>query len=459
MHYSITFTETDYSSLTDHIFQSGSTEQAAYLLCGLSTTASESRLLVKEVIQVVPAEIISASRRHMEIAPQSFMRAMKWANAQRLSFVFVHSHPDGIVGHSAQDDRTEPSLFRTAYTRISGHALHASIVFSDIDHPQARVWHTNQSTSPVEVIRVIGNRFRFFQRNLGKNVSAGVFDRQVRAFGPEIQRLLQSLHVGIVGTGGTGSAVAEQLIRLGIGTLSLFEGQSLESSNITRVYGSRLTDVDRPKVEIIKRLAEEIGLGTQVHLFSEHITRLRAAEALRDCDVIFGCTDDEWGRSILCRLAIDYYIPVIDMGVKIDSKEGSILSVQGRATTLVPGTACLFCRGRITAEGVRAQVIESCNPKQAEELRQQRYAPELQDNAPAVIPFTSAVASSAVGELLHRLTGFMGSDRVSSEVIHLFDEGRIRTNLVLPRPDCFCGDRPRWGLADQQPFLGMLWQD
>jgi molybdopterin/thiamine biosynthesis adenylyltransferase len=459
MRYSITFTETDYSLLIDHIYQPSSTEQAAYLLCGLSTTPSESRLLVKQVIPVIPAEIISASGRHMEIAAQSFMRAMKWADAERLSFVFVHSHPDGTLGHSGQDDRTEPSLFRTAYTRIRGHALHASIVFSDVNRPQAQVWHVDQTTSPVEVIRSIGNRFRFFRRDARMNLSTGVFDRQVRAFGLEIQQLLKSLHIGIVGTGGTGSAAAEQLIRLGIGRLSLFEGQTLEESNVTRVYGSRLADVDRLKVEIIKRLAEDIGLGTEVRVFPQHITTLRAAEALRDCDVIFGGTDDEWGRSILCKLAIDYYIPVIDMGVKIDSKEGSILSVQGRATTLVPGTACLFCRGRITAEGVRAQVIESCNPKQAEELRQQRYAPELQDNAPAVIPFTSTVASTAVGELLHRLTGFMGSERISSEVIHFFDESRIRTNHVLPRPDCFCGDRQRWGLADQQPFLGMLWQE
>jgi molybdopterin/thiamine biosynthesis adenylyltransferase len=459
MRYSMTFTEIDYCSLIDHIYQPTSTEQAAYLLCGLSTTPSESRLLVKQVIPVVPAEIISASDHHMEIAAQSFMRAMKWADAEHLSFVFVHSHPDGTLGHSGQDDRTEPSLFRTAYTRIHGHALHASIVFSDINRPQARVWHLDQTTSPVEVIRVIGNRFRFFQRDPRMNLGTGVFDRQVRAFGLEIQQLLKSLHIGIVGTGGTGSAVAEQLIRLGIGRLSFFEGQTLEESNVTRVYGSRLSDVGRPKAEIIKRLAENIGLGTEVRVFPEHITRLKATEALRDCEVIFGGTDDEWGRSILCKLAIDYYIPVIDMGVKIDSEEGAIVSVQGRATTLVPGTACLFCRGRITAEGVRAQVIESCNPMQAEELRRQRYAPELQENAPAVIAFTSAVASTAVGELLHRLTGFMGSERISSEVIHFFDKSRIRTNHVLPRPDCFCGDRQRWGLADQQPFLGMLWQE
>jgi hypothetical protein len=458
MRYSITFVEDDYRSLAEHLHQPGFVEQGAYLLCSLSVTESESRLLVREVIPVRPEEIISASSSHMEIAPQSFMRAMKRADTKHLSFVFAHSHPYGPASHSPQDDITEPSLFRTAYTRISGQALHASIVSSGINQPQARVWHPDGSTCPVDVVRVIGNRFRYFRPMSTKNARLEIFDRQVRAFGAEIQQLLATLHIGIVGNGGTGSAVAEQLIRLGVGRLSLFEGQTLDASNVTRVYGSRLTDVDRPKVEIIERLAKEIGVGTEVTLFPRHITKSETAKALRDCDVIFGCTDDEWGRSILSKLAIDYCIPVFDMGVKIDSKEGSIVSVQGRVTTLLPGAACLFCRGRITAEGVRAQVIESCNPEQAEELRQQQYAPELQGNAPAVIAFTSAVASTAVSELLHRLTGFMGPDRVSSEVIHFFDQGRMRTNNLSPAPDCYCGNKERWGLGDQQPFLGMLWQ-
>lgn len=458
MRYSITFAEVDYRSLTDHLRQSGSTEQAAYLLCSLSVTASESRLLVREVVPVLPEETISASGRHMEIAPQSFMRAMKRADTGRLSFVFVHSHPDGPTCHSSQDDITEPSLFQTAYTRINGKAIHASIVISGIGHPRARVWYPDGTTSPVDVIRVIGNRFKFFHHDPQRNASAEIFDRQVRAFGMEIQHVLKNLHVGIVGNGGTGSAVAEQLIRLGAGKLSLFEGQTLDASNVTRVYGSRLTDVDVPKVQIIQRLAKDIGFGTEVIPFPEHITSLKSAEALRGCDVIFGCTDDEWGRSILSKLAIDYYIPVIDMGVKIDSSEGSIVSVQGRVTTLVPGSACLFCRGRITAEGVRVQVIESCNPSQAEELRRQRYAPELEGNAPAVVAFTTAVASTAIAELLHRLTGFMGAERTSSEVIHFFDQSRMRTNHLAPSLDCYCGDRQRWGLGDQRPFLGMLWQ-
>jgi proteasome lid subunit RPN8/RPN11 len=458
MRYSITFAEEDYQSLAGHLHQPGFTEQGAYLLCSLSITELESRLLVREVIPVRSEEVISASSNHMEIAPQSFMRAMKRADTKHLSFVFVHSHPYGPPSHSLQDDITEASLFRTAYTRIAGQAIHASIVSSGIDRPQGRVWHPNGSTSPIKVIRVIGNRFRFIHRIQPNDMSTEIFDRQVRAFGTEIQQLLAALHIGIVGNGGTGSAVAEQLIRLGAGRLSLFEGQTLEASNVTRVYGSRLSDVDQPKVQIIERLAKEIGFGTEVTLFPKHITDSQTAKALRNCDVIFGCTDDEWGRSILSKFAIDYYIPIFDMGVKIDSNEGTIISVQGRVTTLLPGAACLFCRGRITAEGVRAQVIESCNPEQAEELRRQQYAPELQGNAPAVIAFTSAIASTAISELLHRLIGFMGSDRVSSEIIHFFDQSRIRTNHLTPTDDCYCGDKERWGLGDQQPFLGMLWQ-
>jgi molybdopterin/thiamine biosynthesis adenylyltransferase len=460
MRYSITFTQEVYSALVDHLFQLGQTERAAYLLCGLSHTEAETRLLVRCLLPVLIQDVLTSSRSHMEIEPQSFMRAMKEADMNGVAFVFVHSHPPGVRDHSPADDKTEASLFRTAYIRIGTHsAVHASIVFSAPDCPSARVWHRDGSYSPVTMIRVIGDRFRFYGNLQAAGVGAQIFDRQIRAFGSAIQQMLGSLHIGIVGAGGTGSAVAEQLIRLGVGRLSEFDSQCLEASNTTRVYGSGLKDAGQPKVEIIRRHSDHIGLGTNVTAVDSDITQRASAELLRDCDVIFGCTDDELGRSILCRMATDYYIPVFDMGVKINSKDGEIVSVEGRVTTLVPGTACLFCRGRITAEGVSANVIAKHSKAQIDELRRQGYAPELHENAPAVIPFTTAVASAAVQELLHRLTGFMGSDRTSSEAILFFDQSRIRTNRVPPQAGCFCADHVNWGIGDQTPFLGILWQD
>jgi hypothetical protein len=245
---------------------------------------------------------------------------------------------------------------------------------------------------------------------------------------------------------------------LGIGSLILSDGDNFEPSNVNRVYGSRVTHAGIPKVRIIERLAAEIGLGTEVRVIPHPISFRSAIEEFRDCDAVFGCTDDELGRSLLSRFAVYFLIPVFDMGVKIDSENGTIRSIQGRVTTLMPGTACLNCRGRISARQISAEAKRAVNPAEAAELEQEGYIPELNAPAPAVIPFTSMIAATAVSEFLHRLTGFLGEDRDTSEVLHLIDETKIRRNHMLPQDNCFCGDRMYWGRGDTKPFLDSTWR-
>jgi hypothetical protein len=57
--------------------------------------------------------------------------------------------------------------------------------------------------------------FQFFDEGDNEQVDLAAFSRQILAFGEEFQRLLKKLHIGIAGLGGTGSAVCEQLVRLG----------------------------------------------------------------------------------------------------------------------------------------------------------------------------------------------------------------------------------------------------
>jgi molybdopterin/thiamine biosynthesis adenylyltransferase len=321
---------------------------------------------------------------------------------------------------------------------------------------RGRVWADRESPIPISTISVIGRVFQFFGYS-DTPVSTEIFDRQVRAFGTDLQQLLQTLTVGVVGLGGTGSAVCEQLIRLGARRLHVFDGDAIDRSNVTRVYGSSVPDVGVPKVENISRLAERIGLGCHVTAVAQPITFRSAAERLKECDIVFGCTDDEWGRSILNRLAFYHYIPVIDMGVRIASSRGVIESVQGRVTVLYPGTSCLFCRGRIGSQ-IAAEVLRATDPTAAETLRREGYIPELEEAAPSVIAFTTAVASTAVIELIQRLTGFMGTDRTATEVLHLFDQTRIRTNSRSSDPDCICTRIDKLGRGDSEPFLDSTWR-
>ncbi len=82
---------------------------------------------------------------------------------------------------------------------------------------------------------------------------------------------------------------------------------------------------------------------------------------------------------------------------------------------------------------------------------------ELETESPAVVTFTTAVASQGVAELLHRLAGFMGAERNSSEVLLRFHHSEVRTNRLRPSPDCHCAQTKHWGRGDQRSFLDLAW--
>ncbi len=457
MRYSVTFLEKDYETLEAHLAASND-EQAAFLICRTAQTDGETRLLVREFLPVTGEDIIEQSPVHMKIAPRAYTSAMKRANEENSCLIFVHSHPNGYPDHSGQDDVEEAKLFKTAYTRIRTPGVHGSLVLTSQGLSSARVWLPDGTSTDIERIRIIGRRARFWFSDQGAAELPQFFDRQVRAFGPDIQRLLSRLRVGIVGVGGTGSCVLEQLIRLGVGTLIISDGERFESSNVNRVYGSRVVDDNIAKIKIAQRLAADIGLGTKMELIDKPISYQSALKKFRDCDIVFGCTDDELGRSLLNSFAIYYYVPVFDMGVKIDSEDGVIRSINGRVTTLMNGAACLHCRGRISAERIAAQAKWEADPEGAQALQDEGYLPELGDPAPAVVAFTTTVAASAVTEFLHRLTGFMGMDRESTEVLHLIDQTSVRTNRVASQCDCFCANSYHWGRGDVRPFLDTTWR-
>lgn len=459
MRHSVTFLQPQFESLVAHLFSNEDSERAAFLLARQVVTANSINLLVGKVIPVEDANIISASRVHMAIRSRAYLGAMKEANLNGNSFIFVHSHPSGVAEFSMQDDGEEAALFKTAFVRIHHNVVHASLVFTDKNTFCGRVWSSEGTCSNVESLRIIGDRFQHLYSEPISDKPLEYFDRQARAFTAELQPVLKRLHVGIVGVGGTGSAVCEQLIRLGVGRLSIVDGGSFEKSNVNRVYGSTVFDENISKVNILARLAAAIGLGTDVKFIQGHLSFRSVTRQLLDCDMVFGCTDDEWGRSILNRLALRHYIPVFDMGVNIDTDNGKILSIQGRVTTLLPGAACLFCRKRISSDRVRAESIAATNPEEAARLRKEGYLVNIDEPAPSVISFTSGIAAMAVSEFLQRLTGFQGSERKSTEVLFLFDQSRIRTNSTVPSPDCICSDETKWGTGDTKRFLDLNWRE
>ena len=307
------------------------------------------------------------------------------------------------------------------------------------------------SVRPIDLLRVVGDRITLLLAGDGDDV-AEIFDRQVRALSDEGQRVLRQLHVGVVGAGGTGSAVCEQLIRLGVGHLTVIDHDVITDTNVTRVWGSTIDDVGTPKVAIVTRSAAAIGLGTTVTPVHDSIANEQAAKALRHCDVILGCTDDNVGRLVLCRLAYVYVIPVIDMGVQIDTHDdGRVTAIDGRVTYMVPGLPCLDCRGWIDHERLDAEEIPD---DELAELEADGYVVGLDNPDPSVIPYTTAVAAQAIADLLARLFGL---SQVPADQILQFHAHQVRTPGRASHPDHFCVDPHLIGAGDLEPFLDRPW--
>jgi molybdopterin/thiamine biosynthesis adenylyltransferase len=310
--------------------------------------------------------------------------------------------------------------------------------------------------SRLDAVRIIDHRWRLLlAAGPDESDAAAAFDRQIRAFGPDGQRLLARLRVGVVGVGGTGSAVCEQLIRLGVGELIAIDPDVIndDGSNVTRVWGSTLDDIGMHKVDIVARTAQRVGLGTKVTPVRGTINDEAAARLLTDCDVVFGCTDDNRGRVILSRLAVWYLIPVIDMGVKLTSTDGILTGIEGRVTIVGPETGCLQCRGRINSETLQTEVLE---PRERAERVAEGYAVGLAERDPAVIAYTTGVAATAISELLARLFN-LDDEPPSTELLLRFHRRDIRRNTRTGQSGHWCTDPKNRGAGDAVPFLGTIW--
>lgn len=248
------------------------------------------------------------------------------------------------------------------------------------------------------------------------------------------------------------------LARLGVGNLVLFDEDTAELTNLNHLHGAKRSDVDamRSKVEVVAREITEAGLGVKVVPMKGWGGDPTFRDALKSCDVIFGCTDDHSGRLFLNRFAHFYLIPVIDIGLSItpSGHGGAVQDLSGRATVIFPGAPCLLCRGIVNPATAREEELKRSNPEEYERQKREAYVRGAGNPAPAVVTFTTATACMAIDELLQALVGFRGPDGWSWNRVRRFDLLKDRAPGALPRDHCpICQCQDYWGRGDIDPFM------
>lgn len=435
-------------------------ETAGVVLAGLVRSGAGIRLLARELHWVPDHAYRRRTSRSLSILSSGYVDALGRAEAAGLVPIWLHTHPgaNALPRRSEYDEEVDAELVETFRIR-SGADVYASVVVSPA--PQqvgfSGIVVDGDRTLPLDRLFIVGPRWSLLAADdsAEEDHIPTMFDRQVRAFGGDLQQVLSTVHVAVVGCGGTGSAVAEQLVRLGIRSLDVIDPDDIVDSNVTRVYGSTPATIGRPKADVLADHLRRIAPDADIEPIRRTITDEEVARRLTACDLVFGCTDDNAGRLVLSRLAAYYLVPVIDVGVLLSSRSGHLEGIDGRVTIVTPGEACLVCRGRIDMERARAEQLD---PAERESLQAEGYAPELGAIEPSVVPYTSLVASLAVAEVIERFVGY-GPDPEPSEILARCHDREISTNTRQPNPRHYCNpDGGQLGAGDRTPFLGQTWR-
>jgi molybdopterin/thiamine biosynthesis adenylyltransferase len=416
-------------------------ESAAILLCQpVSATGGNVRLLVRDIRIAGSADYLERSATSVSLATSFCLAAEQRAVREGLSLVYCHTHlHDGAPAFSSIDDVAELELKSyLAARRAAG--PHGALVFSR-DQVIAR------RLGEIEPIQVIEIGPEFLVRTGAEVGSAKeLHDRQVRAFGPDGQARIAAMRVAVVGLGGTGSLVLQQLAHLGVRRFVLVDPDVVEVSNLNRLVGAVAADVGlTPKVGVAERLIRSLTPDAEILSFNADVTRPEVAEGAAGADLIFSCTDTHASRHVLNQIAYQYIVPVFDMGVSITATEHGA-QLAGHAKMLAPGLPCLWCARHLSADEVRREMMTDV---------QRAADPYFQGGTgvvqPSVISLNGTMASLAVTMFLSAVAGVPSPPRYLS-----YDGNRGRVNALEAKaePGCpFCGeDAPiGWGGAAPLP--------
>jgi molybdopterin-synthase adenylyltransferase len=226
------------------------------------------------------------------------------------------------------------------------------------------------------------------------------YARHMALLGAEGQQRIGATSVAILGLGGLGSHVVQQLAYLGVVDFVLVDADTVSVSNLNRLVGAGPGDVDAAKVAVAARTIDTIQPDATVDSVGAQFSADTAPPHLGRADVLFGCVDNDPARLELVRYASTHALPYIDLA----SDVGPSGEFGGRVVFAKDGERCLSCLGELDQHALaRAQMTDE---QRAADDKIYGIEPNALDGGgPSIVSVNGVVASLAVTEFLAWRTG------------------------------------------------------
>lgn len=400
----LSLTAAAHVELRNHLFPGDGKEAAAVLVC-TRVPGPRLRVLVRDVL-LVPYDECARRTEYSLTWPGGYIeQAIDKAEAEQLSIILLHSHPNGYQAFSGTDDASDREVIPCIFEAVSD--LHGSAVMLPNGVMFARLYNRDGATTPVDLVSVAGDDLHFWWRDDLDNAS-----QRPMAFTSDMTCEVSRLTACIIGVSGTGSISGEQACRLGFGRVIGIDHDHVESKNLNRILNTVKQDADvkRPKTEAF---AQRVNLYRSEPYFEGVVANLFTREAVlaaAQADVIFCCVDTHRGRMLADRLASAFLLPLFDVGVAIPTRkvgEGlAIAEVTGRIDYVQPGGSSLGDRRVYTPTTLHAEALAEADPEAHAEQVKAGYIEGSPEQAPSVIALNMRASSTCMMEFIARAYPF-----------------------------------------------------
>jgi len=178
----------------------------------------------------------------------------------------------------------------------------------------------------------LADRFQVPQKDieilaLKNNVLPERYTRNMNSLSASDQAKLLQSRVAIVGLGGLGGTVAETLARIGVGTITLIDGDVFEESNLNRQLVSSEKNLSHIKVEAAAQRIRDINSSIMVYSHHQKLDPENAVELLTNVDVAVDCLD-----SITTRFELE----TVSKALGIPMVSAAVGGYAGQLTTIFP---------------------------------------------------------------------------------------------------------------------------
>jgi adenylyltransferase/sulfurtransferase len=240
------------------------------------------------------------------------------------------------------------------------------------------------------------------------------FERQTRfaPLGARGQAQLGKSRVLIVGCGALGGALAQNLVRSGVGELVIVDRDVVEESNLPRqvLFEERHAKERTEKAAAARETLVRIGGPTRIEAFSEHLDADNVERFVEGAGLVLDGTDNLETRYLLNDVCVERALPWI---------YGGVVGSNGLVMPVFPGRGpCLAC---LFPEPPPAGVLPTC------------------ETAGVIEPAVALVAALQSGLAL-RILARAETEELLEPRLYDMDawDGRVRELSVARDPACRC---------------------